>query len=86
MDENVIYISDETGREVKMRIFFNFDYNDKKYVLVYEDGQEDPEELLPFAYDDEGHLYYVEDEEELAIIYEVLDSFEGEGEEDSEEE
>ena len=43
MDENVIYISDETGREVKMRIFFNFDYNDKKYVLVYEDGQEDPE-------------------------------------------
>ena len=82
-----LYITDENGVEKEMEILLTFepDGSTKKYVLYYDPEVEDGD-VFASIYDDEGHLYYVEDEEELAIIYEVLDSFEGEGEEDSEEE
>ena len=71
MKENSIYITDENGKEVEMKIYMTFDINQKQYVVVYEEGNED--ELYPFIYDDEGNLYPVEDEEEMDNIPESLD-------------
>ena len=76
MKEDAIYITDENGKEVEMRIFLTFDINDKKYVLVYNDDNVD--DLYPFIYDEEGNLYQVESDEELQLIEEVLSAYEEE--------
>ena len=76
MREDAIYITDENGKEVEMRIFLTFDINDIKYVLVYNDDNVD--DLYPFIYDEEGNLYQVESDEELQLIEEVLSAYEEE--------
>ena len=68
--------TDENGKEVEMKIYMTFDINQKQYVVVYEEGNED--ELYPFIYDDEGNLYPVEDEEEMDMIDEVVSAYEEE--------
>ncbi len=76
MSENKIYITDDEGKEIEMNIYFTFGMEDKNYVVLYETGKED--DLYPFTYDDEGHIYAVEDEETLAMIEEVVSAFEEE--------
>ena len=76
MKENSIFITDDNGKEVEMKIYFTFDMNDKNYVVVYEEGNED--ELYPFIYDDEGNLFPVESEEEMQLIEEVVTAYEEE--------
>lgn len=74
--ENSIFITDENGKEVEMKILLTFDYEDKKYAVVY--NEDNPDDLYPFTYDDEGNLYAVEDEEELNMIDEVVGAYEEE--------
>ena len=74
MKENSIFITDEDGKEVEMKILMTFEANQKKYVVVYDERNED--ELYPFVYDDEGNLFAVEDEEEMAMIDEVVSAYE----------
>ena len=76
MKEDSIFIVDDEGKEVEMKIYFTFDANDKQYVLVYEIDNEDV--LYPFVYDMEGNIYPVEDEEELEMIEEVRQAYEEE--------
>ncbi len=75
MKEDSIYITDEDGKEIEMKIYLTFDANDKKYVVVYEEANEDV--LYSFVYDD-SNLYAVDDEEELALIEEVISAYEEE--------
>ena len=75
MKENTIFISDDDGKEIEMKIYFTFDANDKQYVIVYEEGHED--ELYPLVYDEEGNIDPVDDEEEMAMIEEVVSGYEG---------
>ena len=76
MKDNSIYIIDEQGKEVQMHIYLTFDYNDKQYVVVYENDNDD--DLYPFVYDDQGNLFPVEDEDEMKIIEEVVSAYEEE--------
>lgn len=76
MQEDRIFITDENGKEVEMKIYLTFDANDKQYVVVYKDGNED--ELYPFIYDDDGNLFEVESKEELDLIDEVVSAYEEE--------
>ena len=76
MKENSIFITDDEGNEVEMKIYLTFDANDKQYVIVYELDKED--ELYPFIYDNEGNLYPVENKEEMEMIEEVLGAYEEE--------
>ena len=76
MKENSIFITDDEGKEVEMKIYMTFDYDHTNYALVYEEGFED--ELYPLTYDEEGNLYPVEDPEELEMIEEVLAAYEEE--------
>ena len=78
MKENSIFITDDDGNEVEMKIYMTFDANDTNYVLVYEEGHED--ELYPLIYDDEGNLYPVDDPDEMAMIEEVVAAYEEEKE------
>lgn len=70
MIDNKIFISDEDGNEYSLNIFFTFETDEKKYVIVY--NEEDEETLYPFIYDDEGNLIEIEDEEEFNMVQEVL--------------
>ena len=76
MKENSIFITDDDGKEVEMKIYMTFDANEKQYVVVYEEGIED--ELYPLIYDEQGNLYPVDDPEELAMIDEVVSAYEEE--------
>lgn len=77
--DNTIYITDEDGREKVMQILFTFDMNEKKYVVVYEQNNE--EDLYAFTYDEEGNLQVIDDEE-MEMVEEVISAFEdGEDEE-----
>ena len=77
--DNVIYISDENGKEIEMNILLTFEANNKNYVVVYPKDNED--DLYAFIYDDKGNLNEVESEEELSMVQEVIDAFEEESEE-----
>ena len=81
--ENKIYITDDDGNEREMNILFTFDMNDKNYVVVYENDND--EELFAFTYDEEGNLFMVEDEEELSNVQEVIDAFDGIDDDEEEE-
>ena len=76
MSQDSIFITDENGKEVEMKIFLTFDANDKKYVVVYNQDKED--ELYSFIYDDEGNLFQIETEEELSMVNEVINAYEEE--------
>lgn len=74
MKDNVIYITDENGKEVEMNILLTFEANEKKYVVTYETGNED--DVYPFIYDDDGNLFEVETDEELQMIQEIVTAYE----------
>jgi uncharacterized protein YrzB (UPF0473 family) len=76
MDTNKMFIIDEEGNEIEVDILFTFDSDlyGKKYVL-YQNPNGDQEEVFVSSYDDEGNLNSVEDEEELAMVEEVLGAF-----------
>lgn len=76
MKENSIFITDENGKEVEMKIYLTFDANDKQYVVVYNETNQD--ELYPFVYDNDGNLFAVESQEELDMIDEVVEAYEQE--------
>lgn len=78
-DYNKITITDENGKSIEMNILFTFDADDNNYVICYLEGKED--EIYPFRYDEDGNLDVVEDEEELAMIDEVVAAFDGEEDE-----
>ena len=76
MKENSIFITDDNGKEIEMKIYLTFEANDKQYCVVYNEDNED--ELYPFIYDDEGNLFEVESQEELDMIDEVVSAYEQE--------
>ncbi|MDD2591749.1 MAG: DUF1292 domain-containing protein [Erysipelotrichaceae bacterium] len=76
MDTNKMFIIDDNGNEVEVDILFTFESEEygKKYVL-YQDPNGDEEEVFVSSYDDEGNLEPVEEENELAMVEEVLGAF-----------
>lgn len=79
--DNKIYITNSDGKEMAMNILFTFEAEGKKYVIVYEGVNED--ELYALSYDEQGNLYTVEDEEELAMVEEVIAAFDGADDEEA---
>ena len=77
MKDDTIYISDENGKEVQMKIYLTFDFDEKQYAVLYP-ADSDGEEYYAFTYDDEGNMYAVEDEAELEMVEEVVNAYEEE--------
>ena len=82
MKDNKIKFADDKGKEIEFSILFTFENEGTKYVICYEDGKEDT--LIPFKYDDKGNAFIVEDKKELDLIQDCIDSYDGVGEEDEE--
>ena len=77
MNDKQISIEDDHGKELIFNILFTFENDDNKYVLCYDETDEDT--IIPFKYDEEGNAYIVEDDEELDLIQEFLNSYEKQG-------
>lgn len=71
--DNVIFITDENGIERKLTILLTYQSNNKDYVLVQK--EEDDENVYAFSYDEKGNLFPVESEEEEKVALDVLFAF-----------
>lgn len=91
-DNKLIYI-DEEGTEVLCEILFTFDSEEfeKSYVLFYEVGKENDDEVevlaasyVPSEDGSVGELHDVETEEEWEMIEETLEMYSDDEDEDEE--
>lgn len=79
-----IYIPDEEGNEEKFEIIYEFDVEDKHYILVVPtDTPEDEEEAEVYAFrsEEDGEdlkLHTIETEEEWDMIEEVFNTLDHE--------
>lgn len=76
LESNSLFVMDENGEEKRMEILFTFEdeQHQKKYVVFY-DPDVEGEEVFASAYDDEGSLLPVVDENEWQMIEEVIGAF-----------
>ncbi len=76
MDENTLVVMNEDGHEIEMTILFTFkDEHQNRDYVVYYDPDDESGNTYASIYDDEGHLFPIESEEEWDMIEEVLGSF-----------
>lgn len=78
-EQEYIFIPDDEGNEEKFEIIYQFDYEDKKYLLVTPADQDDEAEaeVYAFRYEENGEgmeLYTIQTEEEWDIIEEVFNT------------
>ena len=76
MDDKIL-VTKEDGTEVELTILLTFENEELgyKYVLYYDENDENGE-VLPFRYNEETHeLSELETEEEWEFAQEVLESF-----------
>lgn len=74
MDDNKIVITDNNGEENVFEILFTYEdeENGNKYVMYY---SEEDEQIFASRYDDDNHLYDIEDPAEWERLEEVLEDF-----------
>ncbi|MDD2433719.1 MAG: DUF1292 domain-containing protein [Bacilli bacterium] len=76
MDDDVLYVSDEQGNEITMKILFTFeDERLKRKYVVYCNPANPKGDTYASIFDDDGHLYPIESDEEWDMVEEVLGSF-----------
>jgi uncharacterized protein YrzB (UPF0473 family) len=75
MEDNKLVVIDEKGNEIEMEILFTFDDARKKKYVIYFNPNDKQENLYASIYDDEGHLYPIEDDEEWDMVEEVIGTF-----------
>lgn len=81
MEANRITVIDEAGNEKNLEILFTFNSDEfQKDYVVYYDPEVD-EGVYVSSYDQEGHLFDVEGQEEWDMVEEVFDAFLAESEE-----
>lgn len=83
MEDNKMFVVDENGNQIEMEIYFTFsDERRNKSYVVYFNPNASEEEMALFAsiYDEEGNLIQIEDDEEWAMVEEVIGAFDEDSE------
>lgn len=76
LDSNSLYVKDENGNEKRMTILFTFDnVVTKKQYVVFQDPEQDEDEVYASAYDENGQLLPIETDEEWEMVEEVINTF-----------
>lgn len=76
LDSNSLYVKDENGNEKRMTILFTFDNEvTKKQYVVFQDLEQDEDEVYASAYDENGQLLPIETDEEWQMVEEVINTF-----------
>ena len=75
-DSTRLIVIDDSGKEIEMEIIFTFENDDKtKQYVLYTNPEDENGEVFASLYDDEGHLFPVEDENEWQMIEEVFGAY-----------
>ena len=74
-DEKKVVIEDEDGKEYEVEVLFTYtnDERNTKYFFFYD--PEDEDNVMVAKYFDDGHLEFVDDEEEFKEAEEVFYSY-----------
>lgn len=82
MDDNILFITTDDGKEMKMEQLFNF-YSDqyKKSYVLYTDPQKNDGQVYAMSFDEDKNLYAVETDEEWDMIEEVFEAWNDEQQE-----
>lgn len=76
LDSNSLYVKDENGNEKRMTILFTFDNEvTKKQYVVFQDPEQDEDEVYASAYDENGQLLPIETDKEWEMVEEVINTF-----------
>lgn len=76
LDSNSLYVKDENGNEKRMTILFTFDNEvTKKQYVVFQDPEQDEDEVYASAYDENGQLLPIGTDEEWEMVEEVINTF-----------
>lgn len=75
LHDDELLVTDEDGKEYNFKILFTYDNEERgvKYVFFYDPKDED--EVFFARYYEDGHLEYIEDEDELAEVEEVFAAY-----------
>ena len=70
-----LQITDEQGNKTLLEILFTYENEERQrqYVFCYE--KDSPDEVMVFAYTDDGELFEIEDDEEYAEVEEVFNTY-----------
>ena len=76
LDSNSLYVTDEFGNEKRMIILFTFDSSDfEAQYVVFQDPEDNEENVFASRYDEKGNLIPIESEEEWEMVEEVINTF-----------
>lgn len=76
LEANSLFVQDEDGNDKRMEILFTFaDSEDKRQYVVFQDPNENENEVYASVYDDKGNLFPIENDEEWEMIEEVIGAF-----------
>ena len=68
-------IVDENGNKTLLEILFTYENEERKRQYVFCFEIDSPDEVMVFAYTDDGELFEVEDDEEYAEVEEVFNAY-----------
>lgn len=72
---DTIEVEDENGNKKNLTIYFTYyseNFN-KDYVIFYD--PDDQDSLIACSFDEEGHLFEIESDEEYNELDEIIDEF-----------
>ncbi|MBR3167273.1 MAG: DUF1292 domain-containing protein [Erysipelotrichaceae bacterium] len=75
MEDDKIYITDDTGKEYAFKILMSYDLEGKEYVIV--EDPELPDQAYVFCIGENGTIETVEDPELLDIAEELIGTVNG---------
>jgi len=76
MDNETIFVVDESGKEKEMTVLFTVESTvSKKNIVCYFDPEDEEGQVFASIYDEAGNLFAIEDEKEWDFIEEVFGAF-----------
>jgi len=75
LKDNQMLVTDEDGKEVVVNILFTYDNEERNSSYVIFSPANDDDSVFAMKYNEDHELIYIEDEEELDEVQEVLDAF-----------
>jgi len=75
LHDDELLVTDDDGKEFVFKILFTYENEERKTKYVFFFDPKDDEEILFARYFEDGHLEYIEDEEELEEVEEVFAAY-----------
>ncbi len=76
MENETIFVVDETGLEIEMTVLFTVESTvSQKNIVVYFNPEDEDGQVFASVYDEEGNLFAIEDDAEWSFVEEVFNAF-----------